>query len=289
MLFQFIINGLITGLLYSLLAIGFALVYNTTHIFHIAAAGIYVFAAYMFWWLAVKLEVPTLLAAALAVALTMGLSLLSESTLYRPLRKKKTSLNVIMIASIGLMTVIVNLIAMFFGNETKVVQNAILKTYQWGELIITTPQLYQVIVAVVAITAFLLFLGRTKFGLMIRALSADETLFETLGYNKQQTFSLVFLASGLFIGLASCATVYDVGMDPNMGMTVLINAMVAMIIGGTGRFNTCVLGGLLLGVLQSLTVFFFASNWQNAITFALLLGFIFLRPQGIAGYKQRVV
>lgn len=289
MLFQFIINGLITGLLYSLLAIGFALVYNTTHIFHIAAAGIYVFAAYMFWWLAVKLGVPTLLAAALAVALTMGLSLLSESTLYRPLRKKKTSLNVIMIASIGLMTVIVNLIAMFFGNETKVVQNAILKTYQWGELIITTPQLYQVIVAVVAITAFLLFLDRTKFGLKIRALSADETLFETLGYNKQQTFSLVFLVSGLFIGLASCATVYDVGMDPNMGMTVLINAMVAMIIGGTGRFNTCVLGGLLLGVLQSLTVFFFASNWQNAITFALLLGFLFLRPQGIAGYKQRVV
>ena len=289
MLLQFLINGLITGLLYSLLAIGFALVYNTTHIFHIAAAGIYVFAAYMFWWLAAKLGVPTLLAAALAVALTMGLSFLSESTLYRPLRNKKTSLSVIMIASIGLMTVIVNLIAMFFGNETKVVESSILKTYQWGELIITTPQLYQVIVAVIAITVFLVILGRTKFGLKVRALSADETLLETLGYNKQQTFSVVFLASGLFIGLASCATVYDVGLDPNMGMTVLINAMVAMIIGGTGRFNTCVLGGLLLGVLQSLTVFFFASNWQNAITFALLLGFLFLRPQGIAGYKQRVV
>ncbi len=194
-----------------------------------------------------------------------------------------------MIASIGLMTVIVNLIAMFFGNETKVVESSILKTYQWGELIITTPQLYQVIVAVIAIGVFLFILGRTKFGLKVRALSADETLFETLGYNKQQAFSVVFLASGLFIGLASCVTVYDVGLDPNMGMTVLINAMVAMIIGGTGRFNTCVLGGLLLGVLQSLTVFFFASNWQNAITFALLLGFLFLRPQGIAGYKQRVV
>ena len=289
MLLQFIINGLITGLLYSLLAIGFALVYNTTHIFHIAAAGIYVFAAYMFWLFAVKLGIPTLLAATIAILLTMGLSLLSESTLYRPLRKKKTSLSVIMIASIGLMTVIVNLIAMFFGNETKVVENSILKTYQWGELIITTPQLYQIIVSVVAITIFLLCLDRTTYGLKIRALSADETLFETLGYNKQQTFSVIFQASGLFIGLASCATVYDVGMDPNMGMTVLINAMVAMIIGGTGRFNTCVLGGLLIGVLQSLTVFFFASNWQNAITFALLLVFLFLRPQGIAGYKQRVV
>lgn len=289
MLLQFIINGLITGLLYSLLAIGFALVYNTTHIFHIAAAGIYVFAAYMFWWLAVKFGLPLAVSAALAIVLTMGLSLLSEVGVYRPLRGKKSSLSVIMIASIGLMTVIVNLISMIFGNETKVVENAILKTYQLGDVIITTPQLYQLVVAVVAIAAFIFVLDGSRFGLKVRALSADETLFGTLGYNRQKTFSLVFLASGLFIGLASCATVYDVGMDPNMGMTVLINAMVAMIIGGNGKFGASVVGGIVLGILQSLTVYFFASNWQNAITFALLLGFLFLRPQGIAGYKQRVI
>ena len=289
MLLQFVINGLITGLLYSLLAIGFALVYNTTHIFHIAAAGIYVFAAYMFWWLAAKLGLPLVLGAFLAILLTMGLSLLSEVIVYRPLRGKKSSLSVIMISSIGLMTVIVNVIAMVFGNETKVVDNSILRTFQWGNVIVTTPQLYQVVVAVAAITVFLVVLDRTGFGLKVRALSSDESLFETLGYDKRRTFSVVFLASGLFIGLASIVTVYDVGMDPNMGMTVLINAMVAMIIGGSGRFGTCVLGGLLLGVLQSLAVFWFTSNWQNAISFALLLGFLFLRPQGIAGYKQRVV
>lgn len=289
MLLQFIVNGLITGLLYSLLAVGFALVYNTTHIFHIAAAGIYVFAAYMFWWLAVTCGLPMLPAATLAILMTMGLSWLSEVGLYRPLRRKKSSLNVIMIASIGLMTIIVNVIAMLFGNETKVVDNAILQTLPLGELIITLPQLYQAIGAVIALTVFLVLLNKTRFGLKIRALSADSTLFETLGYNQQRTLSGVFLLSGLFIGLASCLTVYDVGMDPNMGLTVLINAMVAMIIGGVGRFGTCVTGGLLLGVLQSLTVYQFASNWQNAITFALLLLFLFLRPQGIAGYKLRAV
>lgn len=288
MLLQFITNGIITGLLYSLLAIGFALVYNTTHIFHIAAAGIYVFAAYMFWFFGVKLGL-NLLAAVLALVLTMGISWLSEKVIYRPLRNKQTSLNVAMIASIGLMTVIVNLIAMFFGNETKVVENAILPTVSLGKLIVTTPQLFQLFISIAAIAIFLTFLDKTKSGLKLRALSADETLFETLGYDKQNTFSFVFLASGLFIGLASCLTVYDVGMDPNMGMTVLINALVAMIIGGAGRFGACLVGGLLLGVLQSLTVYFFASNWQNAITFALLLIFLFVRPQGIAGYKQRVI
>lgn len=286
---QFIINGLITGVLYSLLAIGFALVYNTTRVFHIAVAGIYVFAAYMFWLFAVTLHLPILHAALIAVLLTMGLSLTTEVSVYRPLKNRKASLNVAMIASIGLMTVIVNTIAMFFGNETKVVDNSIIKPYVWGDLIVTMPQMYQAVIGCALLLIFLVVLKWTNWGIRLRALSADETLFSTLGYNPNATRTWVFLLSGAFIAAASCLTVYDVGMDPNMGMTVLINAVVAMIVGGVGRYGTCILGGLTLGVLQSLTVYWFSSNWQNAVTFLLLLILLFLRPQGIAGYKQRTV
>ena len=289
MLLQFITNGLITGILYSLLAIGFALVYNTTRIFHIAAAGLYVFAAYMFWFFVAKAGLPITLASIIAIILTMLLSLLSELCVYRPLKNKKASLNVAMIASIGLMTVIINTIAMFFGNETKVIENAILQPLTIGNIIITTPQKYQALVGIVVLVVFLIVLQRTNWGLRLRALSADETLFETLGYDTKKTRLMVFLASGAFIAIASCLTVYDVGLDPNMGMSVLINAMVAMILGGVGKFSTCIAGGLTLGVLQSLTVYQFASNWQNAVTFLVLLILLFLRPQGIAGYKQRTV
>ena len=289
MLLQFIINGLITGILYSLLAIGFALVYNTTRIFHIAAVGIYVFAAYMFWFFVAKAALPVILAAIIAVILTMLLSLLSEATVYRPLKNRKASLNVAMIASIGLMTVIINTIAMFFGNETKVVENSILKPFSFGDIIITTPQMYQAVIGIIVLVVFLIILLWTNWGLRLQALSADETLFETLGYNTNRTRIAVFLASGIFIAIASCLTVYDVGLDPNMGMSVLISAIVAMIIGGVGKFSTCIVGGLTLGVLQSLTVYQFASNWQNAVTFLVLLILLFLRPQGIAGYKQRTV
>ncbi len=289
MFWQFIINGLITGVLYSLMAIGFALVYNTTRIFHIAAAGIFVFAAYMFWLFAVTLHLPLLSAAFIAIMLTMGLSLTTEVTVYRPLKKRKASLNVVMIASIGLMTVIVNLIAMFFGNETKVVDNSIQQPLVLGNVIVTMPQMWQLVVGACLLLVFMFALRWTNWGVRLRALSSDETLYETLGYNARSSRTVVFLLSAVFIAVASCLTVYDVGMDPNMGMTVLINAMVAMIIGGVGRFSTCLLGGLTLGVLQAVTVYFFSSNWQNAVTFLVLLIFLFLRPQGIAGYKQRTV
>lgn len=289
MLGQFIINGLITGILYSLLAVGFALVYNTTRIFHIAAAGIYVFAAYMFWFFVVKVGLPIIFASLVAISLTMLLSLLSELLVYRPLKNKMASLNVAMIASIGIMTVIINTIAMCFGNETKVVENAILEPLTFGDIIITTPQKYQALIGIAVIVAFMIILQRTNWGLRLRALSTDEILFETLGYDTKVTRIMVFLASGALIAIASCLTVNDVGLNPNMGMSVLISAVVAMIIGGVGKFSTCILGGLTLGVLQSLTVYQFASNWQNAVTFVVLLILLFLRPQGIAGYKQRTV
>ena len=95
--------------------------------------------------------------------------------------------------------------------------------------------------------------------------------------------------SGLFIALASNLTVLEVGMVPSMGMSALVNAMVAMIIGGTGRYNTCLLGGLLLGLIQSCVMIFASSTWQMAISFVLLLLFLFLRPQGLGGIKPRTV
>ena len=289
MVLQFIINGFIMGILYSLCAIGFSLVYNTTRIFHMAAAALYVVAAYALYYSYNTFNLPLPLAMIVAVAITALFSVGTELSVYRPLYKKKSSLNVAMIASVGVMTIITNLIAMFFGNETKVIDNSIMETYTFGDIIITTPQMYQAVVGIAAIALFLCFIKFSRWGLRFRALSNDDVLFETLGYKITQTRTLVFLLSGAFIALSSSLFVYDVGLDPHMGMNVLINAMVAMIIGGVGRFSTCVIGGLSLGILQSLVVYQFASNWQNAITFIVLLLFLFLRPQGIAGYKQRTV
>lgn len=263
--------------------------YNTTKLFHIVAAAIYVFAAYIFYLFAVSFGLAVMSAVLVSIVLTMILSLLSDVCVYRPLRRRKASNNVAMIASIGMMTVIVNLLAMFFGNETKVIDNTIHRTFALGDLIVTTPQMWQLVAGSITIVAFLVFISWSSWGIRFQALSADNVLYETLGYDTFRTRTFVFLLSGFFIALGSCLTVYDIGLDPHMGMNVLINAMVAMIIGGVGRFGTCVLGGLVLGVLQALTVYQFSSNWQNAVTFFLLLILLFFSPQGIAGYKQRTV
>ena len=216
MIGQFIVNGFITGILYSLLAIGFALVYNTTSLFHIVAAASDVFAAFKFYWFSVTFGLPIFFGAIIALVLPMGLSLLTNDSVYRPQKKSKSSNNMAIIASIGMMTVIVNLLALFFGNETKVIDNTIYRSFTFGNIIITTPQMWQLVVVGIVFVAIIVFVWASQWGIRFRALSVDGVLFGTMGYNKTHTRTLVFLMSGAFIAIGSCRNVYAIGLDSNM-------------------------------------------------------------------------
>lgn len=286
---QFMVNGIIIGILYSLSALGFALVYNATRIFHIAAAALYLAAAYLFYYAHAGVGLQLWMAGMFAVAGAAGLSVLMEWVVYRPLLKRRSSLNVTMIASIGVMIILINVVALIFGNETKVLDNSIQSVFKVGGVIVTRPQMMQAVVGALLMSAFFVFMRNSLFGLKTRALNNDATLFSALGFDIAATRTRVFALSGVFLAAGSCLTAYDVGMNPHIGMSVLINAMVAMIIGGIGRFGACVLGGLLLGVLQALVVYQFSAHWQNAIAFLVLLLFLFFRPQGILGYRKRTV
>lgn len=288
-LIQNLFNGFINGITYSFLAIGFALVYNTTKVFHMAAAALYSFGAYMFYSFAGLLGLPALVAGGVAVLLTMGLSWLIDISVYQPLQKKEASANAVMIASLGVMIVVINLLIVFFHDEPKAFTNTISKDVSNGMLVITAVQRNQLIIGTAAIILVLLFLNRTPWGLRFRALSTDSMLYRTQGYDARKTRLLAVLLSGAFITVGSCMRAYQFGILPNEGMTFLIKAMVAMIIAGTGRFGICVLGGLGLGLLEGWAGYLSQAIWTDAITYLLLISILLLRPRGIAGGKMRAV
>ena len=129
MALQFLINGLIIGSVYALVSLGFSLIYNTTKIFHISYAVLYMICPYFLLTFYKSLELPLLIAFIFAVLITMGLSLLIDLIVYRPLSKEKRSSNIIMISSIGVMTIIINLIAMLYGNEKKILTEVRIRIY----------------------------------------------------------------------------------------------------------------------------------------------------------------
>lgn len=288
MIFQSLANGLVTGSIYAIAALGFAMVYNTTHIFHIAYAAIYMFAPYMLYSFSRVLGLPLLPAILIAVLLTIVLSLVSELFVYQPLKKKGSSGNVMMVSSIGFMIVIINVIALFYGNETKIISQGLSESFQLSSIIITKNQLIQFIISISLTAGFILFLNFSKFGLRTRTIRDDEELSKIFGIQVERTRMKIFMLSGLFIGVAGCLVSIDVGMDPYVGMPMLLNAVVAVIVGGKGRFVSPMLGGFIIGVLQALTVYFFESRWENAVTFIILILFLLIRPQGIMGERQRI-
>ena len=289
MLLQFLINGLITGLMYALASLGYALVYNTTRIFHIALAALYVISAYIFWQLAVVFNFPVLLGIVISAIITALISLGIERFVYFPLFKSKASLNIILVSSIGVFTVLTNVVAMYWGNETKTFSSEIGKVYTIGELIVTGKQVLQFFGAFAVIIVFFLFLNRSKIGLRIKAVRDDAELYQVLGFSLSNIRTIVFAVSGVMISIASSLSAWDIGLDPYVGMPILLNAIVALIIGGQGRFESCIIGGITLGILQALVVWQWSAQWQEAITFVVLIVFLFFRPQGFIGEKSRVV
>lgn len=289
MIWQFIVNGVITGMIYGVVALGFALVYNTTRIFHIAYAAIYMVAPYLLMFSMQSLGLPLFVSILLAVLGTILIGYAVDILIYSPLAKRNSSSNVIMVSSIGAMIIIINVVALIFGNETKIVNPGVSQSITIGKILVTYTQVFQFVTALFLFFLFFIFLKFSRFGIITRAYRDDEKLASVLGTNIPAIKRLLFILSSAFAAVGSCLIAYDVGMNPYVGMPMLLNAVVALIIGGVGRFEAPVLGGVLIGVLQALVVYFSSARWQDAVTFLLLILFLLLRPQGILGEKMRTV
>ena len=289
MLLQLLINGLVLGAIYSLVSLGFTIVYNTTKILHIAYSVLFVFPVYMIILFSKGLGTSFPIAVIAALIINMALSVLIESAIYQPLIKRKSSLNVIFVSSIGVMIVLVNLLAILFGNETRVINSSISKSFTFLGYVITYTQITQFTISVATIMTFLLLLKSSQFGIRTRAIRDDDLLCSVLGLNVKRMRMILFACSGVLVGIAGILMAYDVGVTPYYGMPVFLSAVVALIIGGIGRFESPILGGFILGGIQSVSIILLASKWQNVIIFGIFILFLLFRPQGLIGTKQRLV
>jgi branched-chain amino acid transport system permease protein len=288
MLLQFLTNGLANGCLYALMGVSFALVYNTTRVFHLAHGGVYSAAAYVCYVLLVGWHWPLAVAFALGVIASVLLGMLMEVWVYAPLDRRNAPALVALLASLGSYTALVNLIALFFGNENKVLRPGLETTYHLGPILITPIQLAQIVTAATVLPLVILFLRWTHTGKAIRAVRDNPALARVIGINLDGLRLLVFAQGSALAGTVAILTALDVGMNPQVGMSALLTAAVALIIGGVGTMEGAVLGGFLLGTLQSLLTWWASARWADALTFGLLVTFLVCLPTGILGRHRRL-
>lgn len=287
MIIQFLVNGLVSGSLIALTALGFSLVYNTMRIFHIAYAGIYLWAGYVLYFFMENLQWPILASAAMALLVAALLSIACELYLYRPMIKKGRSHDALMLSSVGMLIILVSLAELFFGNSARFLNVPLdVSTYSIGEYLYGF-RLISLPISLLILAVFFLYLKYSQTGIRIRALRDNETLSRLYGIKAGHLKLWLFGLSGIFAGIAACLSAMDFGINPQLGIPVFINAFVALVIGGVGRFDGPVIGGLLLGLLQAVTEYFFDSQWVMMVTFIVLILFLLIRPQGIIAEKTR--
>ena len=284
---QILINGLVSGSAIALLAVAFQIVYLPTRVFFIAVAGTYTLGPFVAWAVA-DAGVPLWIGVLVATLACIAFNLLAEWANHARLSRKEASVGVQLIASLGLYIIVVQAVAMIWGNQTKTLRQGIDDVTRFGDVIITGAQWATLLTAVLLLGGFLLFLKRSNLGLRLRALADNPRMFALYGYNINTHRLLAFGLSGVFAAAGSLSTAYDIGFDPHTGLHAALLAIVAVIIGGRGSFVGPILGGLLLGLLRAQVVWHLSARWQEAATFALLAIFLLLRPQGIMGRQTRL-
>ena len=281
-------NGLVNGVLYAMLAIGFGIIWRSLRIFHMAYAGLYLISGYAFFVLAGWLHLSVFTSTALVLFIAGLNGWLVEVFIYRPFYRKNASFGSILIASLGLFIVLVNLLAMVFGNELQTVQRALVTSYRLGPIIFTKLQLIDLFVGTATIGLFLLATRKVRIFKAIWAMGDQPDLIPVLGMPLFRLRSLVIILSTTMAAIPACLLTLEFGIAPYAGMSTVLIAAVAVLIGGFNSYAGWVWGAIILALLQSAVVWKFSARWMDLVTFSILLLILLFRPHGILTEQKRI-
>ena len=287
---QQLVNGIILGSIYALLALGYTMVYGIIKLINFAHGDIYMMGAFVGYYAINSLGMNFWVALVFAMLVCAILGVVIEFLAYRPLRNS-TRISAL-ITAIGVSFFLEYIMVLFVGADTRSFpQKIAIKTYHLGSISVTNVQLLILVVALVLMVALQLIVKKTKMGKAMSAVSVDSDAAEMMSINVNNTISFTFAlgsslagAAGVLIGL------YYNSIEPLMGMTPGIKAFVAAVLGGIGIIPGAALGGFVIGILETLSTAIGLSSYRDAIVYGVLIVILLVRPAGILGknVKEKV-
>ena len=278
---QLLATGLVTGCALGVVAISFSLVYATTKIFHVAHAGIYTLGGYLAWSLVVH-GAPLLFALLVPIAVCAALGALIQSQLYARLERRRATHLVILIASLGTLAVIQNIVAAVY--TPNILQFPLAwssKVVVLGAMRLTYTQLLTILVSLAAYLATMLFAHRTILGKRIRAVASNPMLADITRLQPQTVYIYVIAIASALVCLPGILVPLDLGLQPYNGVTPLLTATIAMIAGGVGSITGAFVLSVAIAVLQNLSLLVMPGEWSIGVTFFIFVIFMLFRPTGL--------
>lgn len=287
---QQLVNGLILGSVYALLALGYTMVYGILKLINFAHGDIYMLGAFIGYYLISVFHLNFFVVLVLTMMITACIGMLIEFLAYRPLRHSTKI--AALITAIGVSFLLEYGMQYFVGSEKRAFPQVVEKVrYNLGLFTIDS---YQVIILVTSLALMLglqFIVKKTKMGKAMRAVSVDSDAAQLMGINVNTTISFTFAlgsalagAAGVLIGL------YYNSIEPLMGMAPGIKSFVAAVLGGIGIIPGAALGGIVIGILETFTYVLGISTYKDAVVYVILILILLVRPSGILGknVKEKV-
>jgi branched-chain amino acid transport system permease protein len=297
--FQELVNGITTGALYSLVALGFSMVYGVLKLLNFAHGDLYMVGAYIGFFViqwfggpsSLSIAVPLLLLImfVLAAVVVGGLGVAIERFAYRPLRDAPRIAP--LITAIGISFFLENAALLLFGAQFRVYNTAdfisLSSGITIGSVTIDSVQIMVLVLGLLLTVGLRELVNRTKLGRQMRAVAADREAAEMMGINVNFTIAATFFLGSALAGVAGVmgGLLFN-QVTPTIGFIVGLKAFTAAVVGGIGSLPGAMLGGLLIGVAESMITGYISSTYTNLFVFALLIVVMLVRPSGLLGRAQ---
>jgi len=278
MLLPILLNTLIIGSGYAIVAMAFRLIFSVSPFFNMALGASVALGAYLGYALLPMIGPWACLFVVLGVII---FTWAQEAFIYRPMRTAGASSMVLLVVSLGVYTIFESVIHLIFGPQYQTLGTLTdLVQLNFGFAHLPLVQLLIIILGLVSLVGIYVLLQRTFLGKEIRAIAQNNNLAYTTGINIGRIIIIVSIVVGAILGLYGVCVGFDTGMEPTMGFNILFKGMIGAIIGGPTVLGAY-FGAMILALVENIGVWFFASQWRDLIAFVIFILLLWLRPNGI--------
>ena len=282
---QYLINGISIGAVYAIIALGYTMVYGIAKMLNFAHGDVIMVGAYMSFCVTSYLGLPAVVGVLVAVAVCTVLGIVIEGLAYKPLRGVPSL--AVLITAIGVSYFLQNVAQLIWGSAPKnfksIVSMKPLSLFA-GQITITGEVIVTILASVAIMVGLTLFTTRTRTGKAMRAVSEDRDAAQLMGINVNQTISMTFAigsALAAIAGVLLCSTVPT--LMPTTGAMPGIRAFTAAVFGGIGSIPGAMLGGILLGIIETFSKAYLSTQFSDAIVFLVLIVILLVKPAGLLG------
>ncbi|GHT83922.1 branched-chain amino acid ABC transporter permease [Spirochaetia bacterium] len=288
-LFQQVFNGLALGLVYALVAVGYSLVFGILRLINFSHGAVYAFGAHAaLFFVGIHFgPVPGII---FAVIITGILGVLIDKLALEPLRKKKSIPIAALVTTLGISNIIQNMLVVIFGSQRKPFPDFFnLGTLKVGGIQMNSRQFVMFGVSLALLLFLLLIVQKTKIGLAMRATAQNIKAASLMGINVNNIITLTFFMGGASAAIAGgMVSGYYQVVYPGMGFMIGLKAFAASVLGGIGSLPGALVGGLAVGLIESIAALYIGSNYRDSMAFIILIVVLIFRPAGIFG-KDEVI